>query len=74
MQDGIFYLSSTITVGDIEWSDSRKVDHVLCRLLKSPHYIMAERLRPPDSSSGVSDQQSVGSSPGRDTCVLKQDT
>ena len=34
---------------------------------------MAERLRAPDLSSGVSDQQSVGSSPGRDTCVLKQD-
>ncbi len=28
---------------------------------------------PPDSSSGVSDlQQSVGSSPGLDTCVLEQ--
>ena len=30
----------------------------------------AYRLRTPDSSSGVSDQQSVGSSPGCDTCVL----
>ena len=27
-----------------------------------------------DSSSGVSDQQSVGSNPSHDTCVLKQDT
>ena len=27
----------------------------------------------PDSSSGVSDQQSEGSSPGRATCVLKLD-
>ena len=31
-------------------------------------------LTAPDSSSGVSNQQSVGSSPIRDTCVLKQDT
>ena len=30
----------------------------------------AYRLRTPDSSSGVSDQQSVGSSPGCDTCAL----
>ena len=30
----------------------------------------AYRLRTPDSSSGVSDQQSVGSSPGCDICVL----
>ncbi len=35
---------------------------------------MAERSSAPDSSSGVSDQQSVGSSPGLDTCVLEQDT
>ena len=27
-----------------------------------------------DSSSGVSDQQSVDSSPSRDSCVLNQDT
>ncbi len=26
------------------------------------------------SGSGISDQQSVGSSPGNDTCVLRQDT
>ncbi len=26
------------------------------------------------ASSGVSDQQSVGSSPGRGTCVIEQDT
>ena len=26
------------------------------------------------SSSGISNQQSVGLSPGHDTCVLKQDT
>ena len=31
---------------------------------------MTEQLRAPDSSSGVFDQQSVGSSPGRETCVL----
>ena len=35
---------------------------------------MAERLRLLNSNSGVSDQQSVGSNPSRDTCVLKQDT
>ncbi len=35
---------------------------------------MAERLRAPDSSSCVSGHQSVGSSPGHDTCVLEQDT
>ncbi len=35
---------------------------------------MAERLRAPDSSSDVSDQQRVCSSPGRGTCVLEQDT
>ncbi len=35
----------------------------------SPWHVMAERLRPPESSSGVSDQQSLGSSPGRDTVV-----
>ncbi len=39
-----------------------------------PWCVVAERIRALDSSSGVSDQQSVGSSPGRDTCVLKQDT
>ena len=36
--------------------------------------ILAYRIRALDTSSGVSDQQSVGSSPGRDSCVLKQDT
>ncbi len=34
---------------------------------------VAARSRALDSSSGVSDQQSVGSSKGLDTCVLKQD-
>ena len=34
---------------------------------------MAQQLRAPNSSSGVSDQQSVGSSPGCGTCVLEQD-
>ena len=34
----------------------------------------SESLRAPNSNSGVSDQQSVGSSLSRDTCVLKQDT
>ncbi len=35
--------------------------------------IVAEQLRAPDSACGVSDQQSVGWSPGHDTCVLEQD-
>ena len=35
---------------------------------------MAEWIRTPNSSSGVSVQQSVGSNPGRDTCVPEQDT
>ena len=43
-------------------------------LQSSPQGIVAEWTRAPDSSSGVSDQQSSGSSPGIDTCVLKQDT
>ena len=34
--------------------------------------VVAERSSLPDSSSGV--QQNVGSNPGRDTCVLEQDT
>ena len=33
-----------------------------------------EHKRAPNSSSGVSVQQSVGSNPGRDTCVPEQDT
>ena len=36
--------------------------------------VCTERIRAPISSSGVSVQQSVGSSLGRDPCVLKQDT
>ena len=40
--------------------------------------LVALWIRTPDSSSGmsgdVSDQQSGGSSPGHDTCVLEQDT
>ncbi len=35
---------------------------------------MAERIRASDSSSGVSGQLSVVSSPGRDTCVFKSKT
>lgn len=35
---------------------------------------MAKRISKHDSSFGVSDQQSVGPSPGNDTCVLKKDT
>ena len=35
--------------------------------------VVAEQLREPNSNSGVSVQQSVGSSLSRDTCVLKQD-
>ncbi len=38
------------------------------------YFALAEQIKAPNSSSGVSVQQSVGSSPGRDTCVLKQDT
>ena len=33
--------------------------------------VVAVRSRVPNSSSGESDQQSVGSSPGVDACVLK---
>ena len=36
--------------------------------------VVAERIRAPNSSSGASVQQSVGSNPGRDTCVPEQDT
>ncbi len=36
--------------------------------------IVAKQLRVPNSSSGVSDQQSVGSSPDHGTCVLEQET
>ncbi len=36
--------------------------------------LVAERSRALDSSSGVSDQQHVGSSPGCVTCALNQDT
>ena len=36
--------------------------------------VVVERLRAPNSKSGVSDQQSVGWSPSRDSCVLQQDT
>ena len=37
--------------------------------------VLAKRLRASNSSSGVSDKQSVGSGPvGRDTCLLKLDT
>ncbi len=35
--------------------------------------VVAERIRAPKSSSGVSDRRRVGSSPGLDTCVLRQD-
>ncbi len=37
-------------------------------------HIVAKRIRALDSSSGVSDEQSLGSIPDRNTCVLKQDT
>ncbi len=36
--------------------------------------VVAEWLSAPDSSSGVSDQQSEGSSPSHGTCVFEQDT
>ncbi len=35
---------------------------------------VVEWLRAPDSSSGVSDQRSGGSSPSQRTCVLERDT
>ena len=35
---------------------------------------VAQQLRAPDSSSGISNQQSVASSPRRDTCVLLSKT
>ena len=37
-------------------------------------YVVAERIRVPNSSSGDSIQRSVGFNPGRDTCVPEQDT
>ena len=36
--------------------------------------VMAEQIRAQNSSSGDSVQQSVGSNPGRYTCVPEQDT
>ena len=36
--------------------------------------VVAKRLRAPNSSSDASVQQSMGSNPGRDTCVPEQDT
>ena len=36
--------------------------------------LVAEQLIALNSSSGASVQQGVGSNPGRDTCVLEQDT
>ena len=36
--------------------------------------VVAERIRAPNSSSADSVQQNVGSNPGRDTCVIEQDT
>ena len=36
--------------------------------------VVAEWIRAPNSSSDASVQQSVGSNPGRDTCVPEQDT
>ena len=36
--------------------------------------VVAEWIRGPNSSSDASVQQSVGSNPGRDTCVPEQDT
>ena len=41
---------------------------------KPPQGVVAKRLRAPNSSSAASVQQSVGSNPGRDTCVSEQDT
>ena len=43
----------------------------LCSSLKG---VVAEWIRTPNSSSGASVQQSVGSNPGRGTCVPEQDT
>ena len=36
--------------------------------------VVTKSIRAPNSSSGASVQQSVGSNPGRDSCVPKQDT
>ena len=45
------------------------------QLYPLPDVSWPERLRAPNGIfSGIFDQKSVGSSPSRDTCVLKQDT
>ena len=61
------------------WKKINTVTACLLFLYKASHQLIAiniivERIRTPDSSSGISDQQIVGLSPGLDTCVLKQDT
>ena len=50
----------------------RKVWYCLFFLIKNLHVV--EHLVTPNLSSGVSDQQSVGSSPSLDTCAFKKDT
>ena len=45
----------------------------MARLIYAKH-VVAEWIRALDSSSSVSDQQSVGSSPVRKTFVLTQET
>ena len=48
--------------------------YILFRILhKTSGSVVAERSRALNSNSGVSVQQSVGLSPSRDICVLKQD-
>ena len=46
----------------------------MSRIIYTIWRVVAEWSSALDSSSGLSDQQSVGSSPVLDTCVLKQDT
>ena len=46
----------------------------LSRVKYNAWCVMTEQIRAPDSSFGVSEKQSLGSSPSCDTCVLKQDT
>ena len=52
-------------------ADDGKTSPTLTRKL---YRVVAERIGGPNSSSGVSVQQSMGLNPGRDTCVPKQDT
>ena len=50
------------------------VENVLSKTCFARCGVVAKRIRAPNSSSGASVQQCVGSNPGRDTCVPEQDT